>query len=148
LQEKTCCVIGYGEIPADRWDCVERELEREVSLALKDGYRTFLVEYRESAGALFAWQIARRRRGYPDIFLELMISQSCEELDRELLLRCSAVKPLRDISRQNYQLSVTRYLIGQADRVIAVCGERADRDTAYAIDYARTMERDLKIIKI
>ena len=147
MQPKTCCVIGYGEIPFHRRDHVKRMLEWETNMALKAGYNTFLAENREGAGAFFAWQIAGRRGELPEIFLELVVTRRCEKIDPELLSRCNAVKTLCDSGRRGYLLSVTRYLIGQADRVIVVYAKGAARDTAYAVNYARVMERELRFIK-
>ena len=148
MEERKVCVIGDSEISADKLECVQRELEREIGAALDEGCKTFVVEYREGAGMLFARCVAGRRGEYPDIFLEAVLPPNPDQLDRDLLAGCSAVKPLCEDCQQDYPLSVTRYLVGQAERVLVVCGEQPDRDTTYALDYARTMGRDLRIIEI
>jgi len=151
--KKTCCVIGYHkEIPPDKLDEVRRELEREIGAALEDGYRDFLTLFEEGAGMLFARLLKEQREKYPDIYLEVVLHPG--HFDRftreqwELLSKSNGIKPLCEECRQDYPLSVTRNLIGQSERVIAVYNGQADSDTIYAMDYARTMERDLRIIKI
>lgn len=151
--EKTCCVAGYWDIPADKLDDVKRELEREVKAALEDGYREFLTFFfGEGAGMLLARCIKDQRQQYPDIYFEAVVHPGhLERFSRaewELLSKSNGIKPLCEECRQDYPLSVTRYLVGYSGRVIALCGGQEDKDTFYAMDYARTMERDLRIIEI
>ena len=150
--EKTCCVIGYLEIPPDKLDDVKRELEREIGAALEEGYRTFLTFFEEGTGMLFARCVNERRGEYPDIFLMSVLHPGhCERFDRdqwELLSKSDGIKGLCEECRQDYQLSVTRCFTERSSRVIAVRNGPDDSDTIYAMDYARTMERDLRIIEI
>jgi len=150
--EKTCCMTGYRDIPADKLDYVRRELEREIGAALEDGYREFLAFFEEGAGTLFARCVNERRGEYPDIYLEVVIHpKHFERFSRaewELISKSSGIKPLCEECQQEYPLSVTRYLVGQSERVIAVYTEQADKDTLYMMDYAQTMKRDLRIIEM
>jgi len=153
MQEKTCCVTGYRDIPADKLNEVRRELEREVKAALEDGYREFLMFFGEGAGMLLARIINEQREQYPGIYLEAVLPHPryCERFSRaewELISKSNGIKVLCEECQQDYPLSVTRYLVGQSERVIAVCVEQDDRATLYSMDYARTMKRDLRIIKI
>jgi len=152
MQEKTICVIGYLKIPADKLDDVRRELEREIGAALEDGYRDFLTFFEEGAGMLFARLLKEQRGEYPDIYLEVVLHPGhFNRFTREqweLLSKSNGIRPLCEECRQDYPLSVTRNLIGQSSRVIAVYNGQADNDTIYAMDYARTMKRDLRIIEI
>jgi len=150
--KKNCCVIGYLEIPPDKLDSVRRELEREIGAALEDGYRDFLTFFEEGAGMLSAQLLKEQREKYPDIYLEVVLHPGhFDRLSREqweLLSKSNGIKPLCEECQQDYPLSVTRNLIGQSERVIAVYNGQDDSDTLYAMDYARTMERDLWIIEI
>ena len=150
--KKTCCVIGYLEIPPDKLDDVKRELEREIGAALEDGYREFLTLFEEGAGMLSARLLKEQREKYPDIYLEVVLHP--KHFDRftreqwELLSKSDGIKGLCEECRQDYQLNVTRYFTERSSRVIAVRNGQADSDTIYAMDYARTMGRDLRIIEI
>ena len=152
MQVKTCCMTGYREIPAEKLDEVRRELEREIGAALEDGYREFLTSFEDGAGMLFARLVKKQREKYPDIYLEVVIHpKHLERFTREqweLLSKSDGIKPLCEECQQDYPLSVTRYLVGQSERVIAVYIEQSDKDTLYSMDYARTMKRDLRIIEI
>jgi len=155
MQERAVCLIGYQEIPADKCDHVYQELKREVHAALDDGYRTFLAEFKEGVGVLFIQCIEEAREQHTDIFLEVMIpapkqcSFSREEQELcSLLSKSDGIFIQPDDYQADYPLAVTRYLVGRSHRVIAVHTEPLDRNTAYAMDYALTMERDLKVIAI
>lgn len=151
MQEKTCCVTGYREIPANKMDEVRWELKREISAALEGGYRTFITGFEEGVGMLFTRLLNERRGEYPDIFLEVILHpKHCERFNHtewELISKSNGVKILCEECQQDYPLSVTQYSVGQSKRVIAVYDGKTDSDTIYAMDYARTMERDLRIIK-
>ena len=153
MQAKTIGLISFQEIPADKEDYVRRELEREIGAALEEGYKTFLTEYVQGAGMIFTRCVKEQGGKYPDIYLEGILSytKQCERFSRdewELLSKCNGIKVLCDDCKQNYPLSVTRYLAGQSGRVIVIHDAQPDHDTAYAMDYARSMERDLRIIQI
>lgn len=150
--KKTCCIANRRNIPADKLDDVKRKLEREIGVALEDGYRTFLTGFEEGVGMLFARLVNERREEYPDIFLEVILhpdhSERFNRADWELISKSSGIKFLCKECQQDYLLNVTRYTVGLSERVIAVYDEQTDKDTLYTMDYARTMERDLRIIKI
>ena len=145
---KVCCVIGCGKVPANRQGYLERRLGREISEALEGGFKTFIAEYSEGVGLLFARCVNEQRVDYPKIFLEFVIPQDCEQLDNEVLAGCNGIKHLCDECQRNYPESVTQYLVEQSDRVIVVCGKQVDCDNIYAMGYARTMGRDLQVIQI
>ena len=42
MDEKTCCVTRYRDIPAERIAYIEQELQREVLSAIEDGYTRFI----------------------------------------------------------------------------------------------------------
>ncbi|HBL49638.1 MAG TPA: hypothetical protein DDZ65_05260 [Firmicutes bacterium] len=151
--KKVCCAIGYQTILADKTDNVKRELEREISEALSEGYRTFLTEFTEGGNLLFARCVSEQREQHPDIFLEAVLPTPavCEGFGRstwEHLSQCNGIKVLCDKCREEYPLSVIRNLTAQSSRVIVLYGEEPDHNTLFAMDYAQTMERELRIIKI
>lgn len=58
------------------------------------------------------------------------------------------LKVLCEKCRLDYALNITRYLIDQSSRVIVVYGKPDEENLSYTLDYARTMERDQRIIEI
>jgi hypothetical protein len=153
MQSKTCCIIGYLDVPAEKADAVRWELEREIKKALEDGYTVFITEFNESAGVLFAERIDEWREKYPGIFWEVILARldQAEIFNREkaaLFSKCSGIRGLCPKCKGEYPLSVTRYMVGASYRVIAVCAANDDRDTYYAMDYANNMGRDLRTIQL
>lgn len=151
---KTCCMIGYQVIPSDKQEEVRQELEKEVKMALEDGYRTFLTEFTgDVVGMLSIQCVTEQSDQYPDIFLEAAIPHfgNYERFDRstwEQVSKCNGIKFLCEKYQNKYPLSVTRYMMGQSSRVIIVWSGQFNHDIAYAMDYARTIELDLRIIEI
>jgi hypothetical protein len=153
MQKKICCLISYQEIPAGKENAVQWTLEQEVKAALSDGYTVFITEFTEGAGTIFALCIGGWREEYPGVYWEAIVSRLdqakhfCRE-KWELLSKCNGLKGLCPECRENYPLSVTRYMVENAERVIVVRSETDDHDTLYAMDYALTMERELRSITI
>ena len=145
--EKNCCVIGLHKIFANKQSYLKQKLEQEIIRALNDGHRTFIAEYVPNTEPFFRY-VNERGKEYPNIFLEAVISQNCELLDHDLLSMCDGIKVLHGNFQQGSQISVTRYLIRQSGRVIIIFDESPDHNTAYAIDYAGIIYRDLRVIEI
>ena len=146
-------MIGYLAIPADKQSMVKGDLEKEISLALSNGYRTFLTRYAEQPDMLFARCVMEYRQQYPDLFLESILPTPAhaERFSREeweLLSRCDGLKVLCESCREDWALNITRYLIDQSSRVIVVYDGGADHDLLFAMDYAPTIDRAFRIIKI
>ena len=153
MERKTCCIIGYLDIPADNRDAVWRELEREVEAALDDGYKTFITEFTEGVGMMFARHYGEWREQYTGVFWETILSRLDQDdaftkEQWELLRKCDGIKQLCEDCRKEYPLSVTRYMVESSNRVITLRCSPDDRDTLYAMDYARTMGRELRSIEI
>lgn len=151
--QKTCCFVGYRNIPIDALDNVRRDLEWEISKAVEDGYRVFITPFAEGCDRLFVRLVIDRRRLYPDIFLEAIIptpdhARAYLRSDWELLAKCDGIKVLYENCQQDYALNITRYQMEQSERVIGIYSTEADSTSLYAIDYARTMEKDMRIINI
>lgn len=151
MSEKAICLIGYQDIPADKQNYVRQELKQEVQIALDLGYRRFLAEYTTGLGTLFIQCVNEYREQYQDIFLEVVLynpeQSRFTDKEQELLSKCNCIRPLLGDYKQDYPLAVTRYLAGTSGRVIVVHAKQINHDTAYALDYALTMGRSLRIIQ-
>ena len=60
MQEKTCCVTGHRDIPAEQISNVKKSLEREIEQALEDGFTCFISGFAVGADLLFAEIVAKR----------------------------------------------------------------------------------------
>lgn len=56
--EKTCCVTGHRQIPADKLAYVHMELKKAIMSAVADGYTRFINGGAAGADLLFAAQYA------------------------------------------------------------------------------------------
>ncbi len=153
MQNETCCIIGYLDIPADKLDKARHELEREVQNALEDGYTRFLTEFTEGVGILFARCIGGWREKYPGIYWEATLSklEQAERFSREkweLLSKCDGLKGLCPECKANYPQSVTQYFIERSRRVITLRQGPDDSNTIHAMQQARTMGRELRGIEV
>lgn len=152
MAERTCCVASHRLIPPDKLNDVRQELKMEIAAALEDGYRTFVSGFEEGLGMLFFQLVNERRKEYRDIFLEVILHPDhCERLnqaDWQLISISNGIKLLSKEFQQDYLYTVTRYTVGVSERVIAINVGHVDRVTLFAMDYAHSLKRDLRIIEI
>lgn len=73
MKEKTCCVAGHRDIPADMEEHVRRELRREIEAAIADGYLYFLTDFMEGVDQIFAEVVADICRENEAIRLEAVL---------------------------------------------------------------------------
>lgn len=73
MDEKTCCVTGHRDIPAERMADVEQALRREVLAAIEEGYTRFISGFAEGTELLFAALVAEEMEHRPELFLEAAI---------------------------------------------------------------------------
>ena len=73
VSEKTCCVTGHRDIPAERITYVEQELRREILAAIADGYTRFLSGFAEGSDLIFASIVANEKEHRPELLLEAAI---------------------------------------------------------------------------
>ena len=64
MKGKTCCVTGHRTIPESELERVREELEREIRIAVAEGYTHFISGFAEGADLLFA-DIVLRKTGIP-----------------------------------------------------------------------------------
>jgi len=153
MVERSCCVTGHREIPIDRLDFIKQELDREIRLALMEGYRTFLTGFAKGVDILFAECVSTRVDKYPEVFLEAVLPYpgvvsrlSVEE--RVLLSKCNGIKTICEKYQHSCFFQRNRYMVLHSKRVIAVYDGRAGGGTLFTMDYARSMGRELRIIEL
>ena len=153
MQKKTICVIGHEKIPTDKLDYVRRELEREIKSALKNGYRIFLTSFTSEVDVLFVQIVDRQRDNHSDFFLEADIPypNSIKKLkkdERKIFAKCNGMKAITNRKKRDSLMLCNRHMVQQSNRVIVVSNGFTESNTCFAMDYARAMERDLRIISI
>ena len=143
-QEKTCCVTGHRDIPAEQMDRIQELLRREILAAIEDGYSHFISGFAAGADLLFAEIVAELREVYP-ITLEAAIPypgrmKTPDETFQRLIRCCDNVKIHSDSYFKGCYMRRNRYMINQSQRVIAVYDGRPTGGTATTVRYAKGKE--------
>ena len=73
MDEKTCCVTGHRDIPAERMADVEQALRREVLAASEEGYTRFISGFAEGTELLFAALVAEEMEHPPELLVEVEV---------------------------------------------------------------------------
>jgi len=149
---KACCVTGHRDIPADKIRFVERELRKELQLALDDGYRHFISGFVDGADLLFARLVIEYREKCGDIFLEAALPYPYwKKGNREcnaLLSRCNGTRTCNREYRPDCFQIRNQYMVDACERVIAVYDGREAGGTVNTIRYARKLNREIRTIRI
>ena len=147
-QEKTCCVTGHRDIPAEQMDRIQELLRREILAAIEDGYTHFISGFAAGADLIFADIVAELKEIYP-ITLEAAIPypgrmKTPDETFQRLIRCCDTVKIHSDGYFKGCYLRRNRYMVDQSQRVIAVYDGRPTGGTAATVRYAG--EKDVRIV--
>ena len=147
-KEKTCCVTGHRDIPAEQMDRIQKLLRQEILAAIEDGYTHFISGFATGADLLFADIIAELKEIYP-ITLEAAIPypgrmKTPDETFQRLIRCCDTVKIHSDSYFKGCYMRRNRYLVDQSQRVIAVYDGRPTGGTAATVRYAKG--KDVRVV--
>lgn len=118
MKEKVCGVTGHREIPAEYMEQAEQGLRREIEKAIADGYTYFISGFADGADQLFAGIVLEKAKDNPALRLEAAI-------------------PYRN-----------RYMVGQADRVIAVYDGRENGGTVSTIRMVHAQRKEMREVPV
>ena len=153
MDEKTCCVTGHQDIPAERITYVEQELRREVRAAIEDGYTRFISGFAEGTDLLFVAIVAEEMEHYPELFLEAAIPyagrmKTKNQQFHALLRACNGVKIVCDEYAHACFMQRNRYMAGESQRVIAVYDGRDHGGTLFTMRCAQTLGKEVRVIRV
>ena len=153
MKEKTCCVTGHREIPADKMDYVTAELRKEISAAAADGYTRFISGFAEGVDLTFAAIVAELKAQGQPLVLEAAIPyagrlKSKDSFFQKMLSVSDRQKVLCDRYSYDCCFVRNRYMVDESSRVIAVYDGRAGGGTSYTVRYANTQGRALRVIEL
>ena len=139
-KEKTCCVTGHREIPAERAGRIRELLHQEILTAIADGYTHFISGFADGADLLFAEIVAELKEIYP-ITLEAAIPypgrmKTPDKTFQRLIRCCDIVKIHSNAYSKGCYMRRNRYMVDQSQRVIAVYDGRPTGGTAATLRYA------------
>lgn len=153
MGEKTCCVTGHRDIPAERIAYVEQELRREIQTAIEEGYTRFISGFAEGADLMFAAIVAEQKKVHPDLFLEAAIPyagrvKTKNKQFHELLRACNGVKVVCQEYAPSCFMQRNRYMAGESQRVIAVYDGRDHGGTLFTMRYAHMLGKEICEIRV
>lgn len=152
---KMCCIIGQ-QIPAGQRESIKAELTKTVEQAIEDGFTWFFAGMDEEIDKLFLQVYIEKKAAHPEIRLEAVRSSyNGKEMPEEIyqyldggICFTYAETEGEESNRKLAYNRRNRKMLCMSERVIAVDNGRPRSRTSYAIDCARVMKLDLKIIKI
>ena len=131
MEQKICGVTGHREIPAEYMEQAEQDLRREIEKAIADGYTYFISGFADGADQLFAQIVLEKAKENPALRLEAAIpyrnryKRLMEDgQTRAMLEACAKVAVISEEWASNVYMKRNRYMVSQADRVIAVYAGR------------------------
>lgn len=153
MSEKTCCVTGNREIPADKVEYVKTKLREEIEIAIADGYTTFVSGLDEGVDLLFAQLVIEQKEYHPHLFLEAAIPYNSRLKSEDPLFHtcfrgCNGIYIQQNEYSTDCYMNRNRYMVGLADRVIAVYNNLDKSSTLFTMRYAHTIDKEVREILI
>lgn len=155
MAEKTCCVTGHRDIPAEQIDAVKYALRREIIKAVSDGYTGFMTGFADGADQYFAEMVVKLQEDFPNLRLIAVIpyrkrvdSLESREQTKTLLHACADVVVIQEEYRPNVYAKRNRYMVEHSDRVIAVYDGREKGGTVNTIRLTHNMKKELREIPV
>jgi uncharacterized phage-like protein YoqJ len=142
MEEKTCCVTGHRDIPADETAHVKKVLRREIEKAVNDGFTVFLSGFADGVDQYFAEIVLELQSKNPGLKLIAALPY------RKRLDACAEVIVIQEEYKPNVYAKRNRYMVEHSDRVIAVYDGREKGGTVKTIRFAHQFRKELREIPI
>ena len=153
MHVKTCCVTGHRSIAPGKFGYIREELLKEALQAIDDGYTHFISGFAKGVDLAFASIIVDLMESNPSLTLEAAIPYrkrliATDELLHRMLAKCEIIGIHSEAYTPSCYMKRNRFMVWQSQRVIAVYDGREKGGTLFTMQYARTLNRDLRIIRI
>ncbi|KAA8502850.1 MAG: DUF1273 family protein [Lachnospiraceae bacterium] len=155
MEQKICGVTGHREIPAEYMEQAEQGLRREIEKAIADGYTYFISGFADGADQLFAGIVLEKAKENPVLHLEAAIpyrnryKQLMEDgQTRAMLEACAKVAVISEEWASNVYMKRNRYMVDQADRVIAVYDGREKGGTVSTIRMVHAQRKEMREVPV
>lgn len=127
---KTCCFIGFHEIPKAKAKPVKLALQEEISLAIRDGFTVFVSDFSTNMGLLFAEIVTEAKKNAPQISLDATLpfitwTKSKNKKYRELIQKCSNISILSEQNNSSIFETSNEYMANIGNRLI-VLGDNSE----------------------
>lgn len=149
---KICAVTGHRKIPTESQRKIRKKIMEELELAISDGYKVFISGFADGVDLMFAECVLELKKKHSDLFLEAAIpylnrTQTKDKHFQSLFEQCNSFKIICNEYKKDCFMIRNRYMVQQAERLIAVYDGRESGGTLFTMRYADTMERDIRIIE-
>jgi len=153
MYEKTCCVTGHREIPINQIAYVREELQKQIHVAIQDGYTRFISGFAKGVDLLFAAIVVEEKKQYPNLMLEAALPyagrlKTNDQNFHMLLKNCNSIKIECEKYTPSCFMQRNRYMVSKSQRVIAVYDGRESGGTLFTMRYAHVLEREIYVIEI
>lgn len=155
MMGKTCAVTGHRDIPTDCVEYVKNRLKVEIEKALADGYTQFVCGFEEGVDQYFAEIVASKCKGNTALRLEAAIPYRKryfqlikDEKTAALLAACTDIYIVSEDYAPNVFMKRNRYMVENADRVIAVYDGREKGGTVSTIRMVHMKRKELREIPL
>ena len=143
MTEKTCCVTGHRDIPAEQIDAVKYALRREIIKAFSDGYTEFMTGFSFGAFPYFSFLVVTLQEDFPNLRLIAVLpyrkrvdSLESREQTKALLHACADVVVIQEEYRPNVYAKRNRYMVDRSSLLIAVYDGIPQGGTLNPLSYA------------
>lgn len=149
---KTCMVTGHREIPVGKIEDIKAKLRSEVLLAIEDGFTNFISGFADGTDLIFADIIVALKGTYP-ITLEAAIPyrNRMKALNRDfrrLTNECDTIRVHSEEYLPSCFIKRNRFMVENAERVIAVFDGRDTGGTRATLRYAHALKKDIRVIAV
>ena len=154
-KEKTCCVAGHRNIPADQTEYVKAELRKKVEQAIIDGYDCFLTDLMEGTDQLFAEIVSEICQNNETIRMEAIVPYQnrleklfAGETSSPLLMACTETTVTSEKYSPNSYQANRREQLRRSSRMIVVFDGRDKGGTIRAIRMAHAQQVPIQEIPL
>ena len=155
MKEKVCGVTGHREIPAEYMEQAEQGLRCEIEKAIADGYTYFIsalltVQISYLPGLFWKRPKIIRRCAWRRRFLTATAISGWwrDERTRAMLEACAKVEVISEEWASNVYMKRNRYMVGQADGVIAVYDGRENGGTVSTIRMVHAQRKEMREVPV
>ena len=156
MEQKICGVTGHREIPAEYMEQAEQGLRGEIEKAITDdGYTYFISGFADGADQLFARIVLEKAKENPALRLEAAIPYRNrykrlmeDERTKAMLEACAKVAVISEEWASNVYMKRNRYMVIQADRVIAVYDGREKGGTVSTIRMVHAQRKEMREVPV
>lgn len=150
---KSCCVTGHRTVEPNNITFIEQELQKQIILAVADGYENFISGFAPGVDMIFARLILNIQNELSNIILEAALPyptwmKNRSKNDLEILSKCKSIGIHSPKYRPNCFMIRNCFMVNTCDRIIAVYDGRKKGGTLNTMLYAEEWSKDLRVIRL